>query len=89
MDFILLYLLLINALGCLVMIVDKSRARKKMRRISEVNLFTVAAAGGALGELAMMYLVRHKTRHRKFTIGLPLLLSVHILLLVWFKLFHN
>lgn len=87
MELILIYLLLINALGGLLMIVDKSRARKKLRRISEINLYTVAIVGGAVGELMGMYLVRHKTRHRKFTIGLPLLSSVHILLLVWLILF--
>ena len=87
MELMLAYLLLINALGGLLMIVDKARARKKLHRISEINLYTVALAGGALGEWIGMYLVRHKTRHRKFTIGLPLLLSVQILLCVWLILF--
>lgn len=83
MDKILYYLLIINAVGALLMIVDKSRARKKLRRISEINLFTVAIVGGALGEIIGMYLVRHKTRHLKFTIGLPVMVAVHVLLAVW------
>lgn len=83
MEYIMYYLLIINALGFLLMNIDKYRARKKLRRISEINLYTVAIVGGALGELIGMYLVRHKTRHRKFTIGLPLLVSLHVLLFVW------
>lgn len=84
MKYILMYLLIINALGLLLMIVDKSRARKRLRRISEANLFTVAIAGGSLGSLVGMYMARHKTKHKKFTIGIPIILFFHILLLIWY-----
>lgn len=82
MKYVLTYLLIMNALGLILMITDKHRARKKLRRISEANLFTVAIAGGSLGSLAGMYMVRHKTKHPKFTIGMPVILCVHILLFV-------
>ena len=81
---ILIYLLIINALGLLLMIVDKNRARKKLRRISESNLFTVAIAGGCLGSIAGMLMMRHKTKHLKFTIGLPIILCLHITLFAWY-----
>ena len=77
------YLILINALGMLLMIVDKSRARKRLSRISEINLFTVAFLGGSFGILFTMIVIRHKTRHKKFSIGLPLIIVCQIALLVY------
>ena len=78
-----MYLFIINALGMLLMIVDKSRARKRLSRISEVNLFTIAILGGSFGILFTMILIRHKTRHKKFSIGLPLIIVCQIALLVY------
>ena len=83
----LMYLILINALGMLLMIVDKQRARKKLRRIAEVNLFTVAIMGGSAGTIFAMLTIRHKTRHPKFTIGMPLILAAQILLVLYLILY--
>ncbi len=79
-----LYLLIINALGFALMLADKHKARKKRWRIPEATLMTVAAAGGSLGSLAAMYLVRHKTKHRKFTVGIPILLVLQGIILGYF-----
>lgn len=76
---ILAYLLLINALGFALMLIDKYKAKKKLWRIPEATLMGVAALGGSLGSLIGMYTVRHKTRHPKFTIGIPVLLALQIL----------
>lgn len=76
------YLLLINAAGFLLMLIDKQKARKMRWRIPESTLLTVAALGGSLGCIGGMYLVRHKTKHPRFTLGLPFLLAVQIMLLV-------
>ena len=73
-----LYLTLINALAFSLMLADKRRARKKQWRIPETVLMTTAALGGSLGALLGMYTVRHKTRHPKFTVGIPLLLALQI-----------
>ena len=81
MDAIHAYLLLINALTFLLMLVDKWKARKKAWRILEATLLTVAALGGSLGATIGMHLFRHKTRKLKFSLGLPLMLIAHILLL--------
>ena len=86
MKLILMYLLIVNALGLLLMIVDKNRARKRLRRISENNLFTVAILGGSLGSIIGMQMVHHKTRHRKFTIGMPVILVCQIALLLFYFL---
>ena len=81
MDAIHAYLLLINALAFLLMLADKQKARKKAWRIPEATLLTVAALGGSLGATIGMHLFRHKTRKLKFSLGLPLMLIAHILLL--------
>ena len=82
MDPLLVYLLLINALGFLLMLVDKYKAKKKLWRIPEATLFTVALVGGSMGCLLGMYTVRHKTKHLTFTMGMPAILAVQIILLV-------
>ena len=69
------YLLIINALGFLLMLVDKWKARKNRWRVRESTLLLVAALGGSVGSLAGMYLFRHKTLHLKFTLGIPLILA--------------
>lgn len=74
MNFILIYLLIINAVGFLVMTVDKLYAKKNMRRIPERTLLGVAVIGGSIGVWAGMYAVRHKTKLMKFVIGIPLIL---------------
>ena len=78
---ILVYLLLINALAFLLMLADKRKAQKKKWRIPEVTLMTAAALGGSLGALLGMYTFRHKTRHIKFTLGVPLFLITHLAIL--------
>ena len=80
MKYFYLYLLLINAVGIVIMRIDKQKARKKAWRIPEATLMTVAAIGGSLGSLIGMYAFRHKTRHKKFTVGVPLLLLLHLTL---------
>lgn len=82
-ELLLLYLLLINALGFALMLADKWKARKNLWRIPETTLMTVAALGGSVGSLLGMYTVRHKTKHRKFTVGIPLILGLQLLLAVF------
>lgn len=76
-----LYLLIINAIGFLLMLVDKHRARKNRWRIPEATLMGVAAIGGSVGALIGMYTVRHKTKHLKFTMGIPLILAAQFAIL--------
>lgn len=80
MKYLLVYLLIINAAGFLLMLVDKYKARKNLWRIPEATLLGVAAIGGSVGALLGMYAVRHKTRHLKFTLGIPVLLALQIVL---------
>ena len=72
------YLILVNAAGFLLMLSDKRRARHGAWRIPESTLMGVALAGGSIGAMAGMYLVRHKTRHPKFYIGIPAIMIFQI-----------
>lgn len=78
MKFAFLYLLIVNAAGFLSMLVDKLKAKKNLWRIPESTLLTIALIGGSVGSLVGMYTVRHKTKHLKFTIGVPLILVVQV-----------
>lgn len=77
------YLLLINAAACLLMLIDKQKARKNKWRIRESTLLLSAILGGSIGALAGMYLFRHKTKHPKFTVGIPVILALQVLAAVF------
>ena len=79
---LLVYLLIVNAAGFLLMLVDKIKARKNLWRIPEATLITVAAIGGSIGAIAGMNLFRHKTKHAKFYIGLPVILVLQIVAVI-------
>lgn len=79
-----LYLLIINALGLLIMLVDKEKAKKHLWRIPESTLLTVAALGGSIGCYAGMRLFHHKTRKPKFYIGVPVIFAVQVLIAAHF-----
>ena len=78
--FLLTYLLTVNAVGFILMLADKYKARKNRWRIPEATLMLSALLGGSIGCLLGMYLVRHKTRHMKFTVGIPVILVFQIVL---------
>ncbi|MGL5331016.1 MAG: DUF1294 domain-containing protein [Peptostreptococcaceae bacterium] len=81
MDIVILsYILLINIIGFLLIYLDKNRAIKKQWRISESTLLSIAIAGGSVGSLLGMQFFRHKTKHTKFTLGIPVILIVQIVI---------
>ncbi len=73
-----IYLLLINAAGFGIMLYDKYLAKNNLWRIPEKTLLGIAAFGGSLGCWLGMYAARHKTKHLKFTIGIPVILAVQV-----------
>ena len=75
-DWAVAWLLAANLLAWIITAFDKSAARRGWRRVPERTLFLVAAAGGTPAMLLTMCIIRHKTRHPKFMVGLPLLLVV-------------
>ena len=83
--YVVIYLLIINVLGFLVMGLDKWKAKKGKWRVPENTLFAFAFLGGGIGTIAGMYTFRHKTKKLKFTIGMPAIVILEILILVYFK----
>lgn len=77
---LLVYILVINVIGFLAMAIDKSKAKRHRRRISERTLFVFAIILGSVGVFAGMYTFRHKTRHTHFVIGIPVILAAQIIL---------
>ncbi len=83
--FILGYLGIINIIGFVLMGIDKLKAKKRSFRIPEATLFIVAIIGGSIGSYVGMYVFRHKTRHRKFTLGMPFIILLQIVLVLFLK----
>lgn len=79
---LIFYLLGINLFAAGITVWDKQAAKKHRRRVPEATLLGTGALGGALLMLITMKLIRHKTRKKKFMIGLPLLLFLQIALAV-------
>ena len=80
-----IYLIVINILGFLVMELDKHKAKMAERRIPENTLFMFTILGGGIGTIAGMYVFHHKTKKMKFKVGMPLILILEILIFVYFK----
>ena len=78
MKYLIIYMVLMNLVGIVVMGIDKERAKRHAWRIPEKTLFLVSLLGGSIGTWAGMYIFRHKTRHRYFVIGMPAILVVQI-----------
>lgn len=79
------YLAVINTVTCLLFGLDKWKAVRGRWRIRERTLLLLAAAGGAAGGWAGMYLFRHKTKKARFYVGIPLMLAVQIFLLFFLR----
>lgn len=71
---ILVYLLLVNMTAVCLTVYDKKAAKKHRRRISENGLMLTALLGGGIGMYLTMLLIRHKTKHPKFMVGIPVII---------------
>ena len=80
-----IYLILINLITVIVTIYDKLCAVKRRWRVKESTLLILSALGGSISMYITMLLIRHKTRHIKFMLGIPLILIFQILIafLIW------
>ena len=82
---IIMYLLTINILGFLIMGFDKWKAKRGRWRIPENTLFMFTILGGGIGTIVGIYVFRHKTKKLKFTVGMPLILILEILLFIYLQ----
>ena len=83
-------LLVINLIALAFYVADKKKAQKGSWRIPEATLVGLAWAFGSVGALIGMYVYRHKTKHIKFMLGIPLIIvaqAVIVFLLFYFKVF--
>lgn len=80
-----IYLILINLIAVIVTIYDKLCAVKRRWRVKESTLLLLSALGGSISMYITMLLIRHKTRHIKFMLGIPLILIFQLLIaiLIW------
>jgi len=67
-----------NIITLLMYGIDKAKAKRDKKRISEKALLLVALIMGGLGSILGMVLFRHKTKKLKFTLGVPLCLLLNI-----------
>ena len=79
--YFLIYLIIVNVIAFFIAAIDKYLAKKKLKRVSEKSLFTIALIGGALCMYISMRTFRHKTRHKSFMIGLPCIIILQIALI--------
>lgn len=77
------YLVVVNGVAFCLYGLDKWKAIHHKWRISENILVLSALLGGSMGALFGMYAFHHKTKHKKFIIGIPCILVIHILLFAW------
>ena len=80
---IIIYFIIINLLGFLMMYIDKKKAIKGKWRISEKSLFVVTLLGGGIGTNIGMNMFRHKTKKMRFSIGFPTIPIVEIALIIY------
>ena len=83
MKYLILYLVVISVVAAIVTVRDKLAAGAGSRRTPEATLFALAALGGGAVMLFTMRIIRHKTQHAKFMIGLPLIIFAHVALLYY------
>ena len=86
--YLIYYLLVINAATFIIYGIDKYKAKKAKWRISEATLLTMAAVGGSIGAWLGMKAWHHKTLHRKFKYGVPIILLIQIALMIYLHLNH-
>ncbi len=82
MDYILIYLGVINIIGIILCIKDKYAAKKGKWRVKENTFITLCLFGGSLGIYLCMKVIRHKTKHKKFMIGIPLIMVLQVIFVI-------
>ena len=85
--FIIIWLAAVSGLAVILTLHDKRAARRGARRVPERTLLLVCALGGSAAMLATMRIIRHKTRHAKFMVGIPVMIAVQVAVgvFVWWR----
>ena len=80
---VIIYMVIMSVIGFVSMGIDKKRAINKKWRTPEKTLFIIAFLGGAAGSVLGMRIFKHKTKHMKFVIFMPLFLALQIAALLF------
>lgn len=82
-----IWFILISAVSIIMTVYDKWAAKHKKRRVPERTLLSLGIVGGAAAMYLTMKMIRHKTKKRKFMVGLPLEILLHVLIAFCFYYF--
>jgi uncharacterized membrane protein YsdA (DUF1294 family) len=87
--FIIIWLAAVSGLAIVLTLHDKRAARRGSRRVPERTLLLVCALGGSAAMLATMRIIRHKTKHAKFMVGIPVMIAAQIAVgvFVWWRFY--
>lgn len=83
MKIFIAYILVVNFVAFIMFGADKRKARRHQMRTSEFALMMSAILGGSIGALLGMLAFRHKTKHLKFIIGIPVILALQVAIAVY------
>ncbi len=84
MKLFLLYLCVVSLVSFVVCVTDKCNSKKRgKRRVPEKTLFLLSAIGGSVAMYLTMHLIRHKTLHKRFMIGIPVIIILQIALVLY------
>jgi uncharacterized membrane protein YsdA (DUF1294 family) len=84
--FVIIYFLMINLVGFIMMGIDKSKAKKQQWRTKEKTIFLSAIIGGSLGIWIGMQYFRHKTKHNTFIFGIPIIFIIQVIIFLYMKI---
>ncbi|MBQ1270242.1 MAG: DUF1294 domain-containing protein [Clostridia bacterium] len=79
----MIYLAAVNLIAFALCGIDKLKAKRDRWRIPEKTLFLSAIVGGSVGFMLGMKLFRHKTKHKSFTIGIPMIFILQVCLAIY------
>ena len=82
-----IWFILISAVSIIMTVYDKWAAKHKKRRVPERTLLSLGIVGGAAAMYLTMKMIRHKTKKKKFMVGLPLEILLHVLIALCFNYF--
>lgn len=86
-EYLILYLCVVNIIGVALTIYDKIAAKKSKWRVSEKTLIIFAVIGSGVSMYITMHIIRHKTKHPKFMIGIPIIVALELvigaLIFIW------
>ena len=80
------YIAIISLVAVVVTVADKVKAKAGAWRVKERTLFIIAALGGGIAMYITMQVIRHKTKHLTFMIGIPLIIAAQVAAFIFFVL---